>query len=478
MINWLLPSAPQQVDPASLFNQVFDSDRLLEVFLTRFSTSPTTGVDRQSGVQFGSSAKADLGTASKKCLVGDYRFAPFLEKLKVKSRDKRPRLIAIPIIRDRVVLHQLNKYLAFFFPDCVPKNIASTHIRRITEDLTVNGSPAIWVCTADIKDFYASVNRERLIALVAARIDHKPALRLLTHALATPTVPDGARSADHKRYLPDKGIPQGLAISNLLAAIYVEDVDRPMGKLGISYFRYVDDILMYGAEDRIKRARKSLGARLRHRGLSLHPLGPGSAKGHLEPLPVPFGYLGYYFKWPTVTVRDATVHRFITSMAAKFTEYVHGKQRRLDRHKYLTADRLAEIFLLELNEKISGAISEKKRYGWIAYYSQITDFSLLHHIDYVIAGFFARTPEFGNKAPNNLKKLSRAYFEIKFSPYGGYVRNYDAIVTRIEKLAFLVERGLMNPDETLTDEQIDTRFAAYKHRVLSEMQADEAATYQ
>src|SRR5207237_4378359 len=135
----------------------------------------------------------------------------------------------------------------------------------------------------------------------------------------------------------------------------------------------------------------------------------------------PFAYFEYYFKWPSVRIRETTVHRFIASIAAKFTDYSRGKQRRLDRHKYLTPQRLREIFLLELNEKISGAISQGKRYGWIAYYSQINDLKLLHHIDHVIAGFFTRIPEFGSKAPTGLKQMSRAYFEMKYSPHGGYV---------------------------------------------------------
>ena len=66
---------------------------------------------------------------------------------------------------------------------------------------------------------------------------------------------------------------------------------------------------------------------------------------------------------------------------------------------------------------------------------------------------------------------------MKFNPSGGYVRNYDLIVTRSEKLEFLVQRGRVGPGDALTDEQINERFDKYRLRVLSEMHADEGVLY-
>ncbi len=122
-------------------------------------------------------------------------------------------------------------------------------------------------------------------------------------------------------------------------------------------------------------------------------------------------------------------------------------------------------------------LARKKRYGWIAYFNQITDLTLLHRMDHSIASMFGRLPEFDHKAPNSLCKLSRAYYEMKFSPTGGYVRNYDVITNRAEKLAFLVERGQIGPDESLTDDEINDRYETYLHRVLSEMHGDEGVIY-
>ena len=467
------PSAP--VDIPSLFAELFKPSTLVDVFQEKFAESSTKGVDRINGFQFASRATAELTVASNKCLSGQYRFTPYLENLKTKGRGREPRLISIPSIRDRIVLHQLNKTLAAAFPDCIPRNIANTYVRTVAIDLETKTPKTTFVCGCDIKNFYDMIQRHRLLAILDKRLGCPLATELIRHALLTPVVPRNTRRNRRHSFKSEKGVPQGLSISNILAAIYLEEVDIEMKKFGIPYFRYVDDVLMYGKEVVVRKAHRSLVARLRRRGLALHALGSG--KSHLGPLTSPFGYLGYFFNWPEVTIRESTVERLLQSIAAKFSDYLHNKARRLARFKYLNEERLAEIFLLELNERISGAISERRRYGWIAYYSQINDLSLLHKLDSTVASMFCRLANFGNKAPAGLKKFSRSYFEIKFKPYGGYIRDYDSITTRAEKLAFLHERGRIDPTEALTELQINARFESYRRRILSEMHKDEGAVY-
>ena len=90
---------------------------------------------------------------------------------------------------------------------------------------------------------------------------------------------------------------------------------------------------------------------------------------------------------------------------------------------------------------------------------------------------FVRLADFHGKAPDELKRLSRAYFEMKFNSNGGYVRNYDKIVTRAQKLKFLIERGRVGPTEALTDDQINSRYETYVQHILAAMHADEGVAY-
>lgn len=467
--------AAKAIDDAALFAALFSPDILQAVFEAKFASSTGKGTDRLNGFQFAARSDHELTIASAKCLSAQYRFAPFMETLKTKGRDKLPRVIGVPTIRDRVVLHQLNRFLSALYPDRVPKNVASTYVRSIAADLQAKAGDDLWVCGTDIKTFYDSIQQDRLSRVLRKRVKFWPALRLIEHSLVTPTVPKNTRRHRHDDYRPKKGVPQGLAISNILASIYMEDVDKPMRAMGVTYYRYVDDVLIFGSKDAVQKSLKSLDTRLKYRGLALHDVASG--KTQFAKLSTPFGYLGYTFKWPAITVREATVERFLQSIAAKFSDYTHNKARRLEKFKYLTDSRVAEIFLMELNERLTGAISEKKRYGWIAYFNQITDLSLLHRLDKAIVGLFSRLADFKGIAPKDLRKLSRSYFEMKFNPEGGYVRNYDKIVTPAERVNFLVERGRIGPLEALTDEQVSDRYEKYVAHILSAMHSDEGVVY-
>jgi retron-type reverse transcriptase len=466
----------QGLDSVSLFENMFSVASLQAVFNERFSKSPAKGIDRINGFQFVSRSSAELTVASHKCLDGSFRFAPFLERLKLKGRGKAPRVIGIPIVRDRVVLHQLQKYLAIIFPERVPKNIASTYVRQISEAMQSLGQHSTWVCSTDIKTFYDSIQLERLNSVIAKKVKCRPALKLISHALKTPTVPKNTKKTHRYKFQHSEGVPQGLAISNILASIYMQEVDDVFKKLpDITYFRYVDDVLIYGRQDPVKKAYKSLKARLERRGLSLHSLTSG--KTQIASLASTFSYLGYTFSWPEITVRDSTIERFLQSIAEKLTEYKHNKLKRLERQKYLTKERLVEIFFMELNEKITGAISGNKRYGWIAYFNQITDMTLLYKMDQAILGMLGRMHEIGDQAPSTVKKLSRSYYEMKFNPKGGYIRNYDTITTSAQKIQFLAGRGRIDPDVQLTDKQIDEIYDEYLKAVLAAMHSDEGEIY-
>jgi retron-type reverse transcriptase len=462
------------ITQSELFRNLFSSDRLQESFETKYYRSSAKGLDRVSGMHFRRDAPLVLEWASKKCLSGNLKFTPYLEVLKPKGRGREPRVIGIPTIRDRVVLGHLHRFISAVFPEAVPAQISGAYVRAITDKLAV-APVGTWICGTDIKTFYDSIERDRLMEILAERIVVGEALALISRALHTPIVPKNTARSSRINFRENTGIPQGLAISNVLASIYMLPVDRPMMKLGVGYIRYVDDVLMHGTEVAVRAAHKSLSARLKRRGLSLHTA--ASPKTQIQPIGDAFEFLGYRFELPKVTVRDTTVERFLQAIAGRFSDFRNNKASRLLRFAYLTEDRLKDIFLSELNEKITGAISGNKRYGWIAYFSQINDHALLYRIDSTIASMFTRLSDFNHVAPTSLRRIARAFWEIKYRPNGNYILNYDKFETPLTQLQFLVERGRVNPKEILTDEQISVRFQAYVKVVLSDMQRDEGSVY-
>lgn len=459
-----------------LFAELFSAESLLETFNEKFIGSNAKGIDRLNGLQFSLRSAQELSITSSKCLNGTFRFSPYLEKLKSKGRGKSPRVISIPTVRDRVVLKQLNYFLCKVFPDFVPKSVASTYIRNLASDLSSTNSDLNFICSCDIEGFYDNILKDRLLKILSSRIKSQKALNLIVHSLLTPTTTSTTAKRKRKDFFSfEKGVPQGLSISNILASIYMSDVDISMKGMDVKYYRYVDDVLMYGEKECVLKAFSSIRRKLKLRGLSVHP--PSSPKTHLGYLNEEFGFLGYVFEGDEISVRDSTIEGFLQSIATRFSDFSHNKNRRLKRNSNLTIDDIKEVFVEELNDKLTGAISDNKRYGWVAYYSHINKLSILHKIDFVVREMFTRLSDFDFQAPNDIKRISRAFYEMKFNPQGGYVRNYDLIETFKQKADFLTSRGRIGPDERLTRKQIEERFESYKLKILSSMQADEGEFY-
>jgi len=462
------------IDLDVLYEVLFSPTALIKTYEDRHRDSNSRGLDRLNGSAFGSTSIAQLQIASRKCLNGSYKFTPYLESLKLKDRSSPPRMISIPTVRDRIILTQLNRFLRFAFKEESQLRLASEYVREVSDELRVLDPVTNWTAGLDVRRFYDTINRDRIGKLMRARLKDSAACNLILRAVATPTVPKNYKRRDIAKYRTETGVPQGLSISNSLAAIYMHEIDTPMQGLGVKYFRFVDDVLLVGSKEDTAKAAKSFAARARARGLSIHNI--GSEKGHHLPLSSQFSYLGYEFRMPLVTVRESTIERLLLALAAKITDFKYNKARTLARKPYLTEKTLRDAFLDELDERISGAISGNRRYGWIAYFSQISDESILHKIDSAIRKMLLRSNELKTHVPF-VKRFARSFFEIRFKPEAGYVRNYDRFKTVSQKLDFLVFRGEIGPAVALTEEQINERFDAYRDRQLSEMLADEAVIY-
>ncbi|MBD1838310.1 reverse transcriptase domain-containing protein [Coleofasciculus sp. FACHB-501] len=465
--------------PYQLLKSYFKIKSLKEIYNNKFSLSTTKGIDRLSGIQFIKQAKLQIKVINNKCLKGTYKFSPYLELLQSKGRGKAPRILAIPTIRDRVVLCALKEILFQIFPECVPRKLANTYVCEIKKFVDGRAPCEISLFRADIENFYGSIDREKLFIKLRKKIKSRKILTLLKRAVETPVVPNSYSRKDIRKYREQSqntGIPQGLAISNILASIYLHEFDNDIRQNSCVeiYYRYVDDILIFTKKDKIDEINMLIEENVRTLNLKLN-MDKTYKKGGEEE----FEYLGYRFELPKVTIRASTIERFIHSVVAKFSRYIHNREKNLNKLKRdnYNIEKLKEIFVSELNEKITGAISENRRYGWIFYFNAINDISVLYMIDNIIANLFKRLDDFGRVPPPNLKKLSRAFYEAKHNPKLGYIHNYNNYKTVEHKRDFLRERGRLERDKGYSEEEINELYENLKQRNLSELERDDALLY-
>lgn len=186
----------------------------------------------------------------------------------------------------------------------------------------------------DVRHFYESINRERILAKLTddARLSYQ-SLTLLQSLFNDPAIAAGT------------GLPRGLGISAVLSELYMKYFDLDFKKIaGVYYYaRFVDDIIVFCSNEASKElAWRYAGEELSKIGLqlnekksySLDPNQPGTE----------FTYLGYTFKKAgknlSVTIAQKKLNVIKTRLTKTFVRY--SKDHNFDllkmRIKFLTGN--------------------------------------------------------------------------------------------------------------------------------------------
>lgn len=453
--------------PHVIFKSLFQFKKIKKAYEDNISKKATRGIDKVGVKVFNRNKNQYFKIIYDKCNRGNYKFSPFVQKLQVKGKDRNPREISISTIRDRIVLYQLKEFLHEIFPECVNRKLPNNYIREIKELFECNDLDHFCYVKIDIKSFYDNIDHEILLNILKKRIKSKKILDLLIRSIKTPTVPINYKRIEKNEYKRKLGIAQGLSISNILANIYFKELDDKLKNLGAKYFRYVDDILIFIADTEPEPIKDMIEAELKKYKLEVNEQKTNChLAGHT------FEYLGYKLSLPKVSIRESNVERFITSIASKFALYAHNTESQLKKYSWLTREMQKQVLVEDLNERITGALSDNKRYGWLFYFVEINDIQLLHKLDSIISKFFAKFKDFNYSTPPLLKKLSKAYYKVKYDPYGGYIHNYAIYASLREKIKYLSNRGYLNPKGRYKKEDIEIIFNRIKRKRLTDLEND------
>lgn len=303
----------------TLIDKVFSPINLFAACRKVTGKGGSAGVDHQSAKDFEANSREELERLH--IALRDDSYVPQAVRRvwipKPGSNEQRP--LGVPTVRDRVVQTALLNVLEPIFDVTFSDNsfgfrrgrscqMALEHVESLLE------AGYVHVVDADLKGYFDTIPKDRLLAMVGEKISDRRVLRMVEMFLEQGVLEDLCE------WTPETGTPQGAVISPLLANIYLNPLDHLLKSAGFAMVRYADDfVILCKTSETAEHALTIVQSWVETNGLTLHP----TKTKIVDVREKSFDFLGYSFRGKFRFPRAKSLKKFKDSVRDK-TGRSHG----------------------------------------------------------------------------------------------------------------------------------------------------------
>jgi RNA-directed DNA polymerase len=371
LAEWINPTGARKVH--SLVDKVYQRKNLEMAWEKVKANRGSGGVDGQTLEAFAEQLDQQLDRLEGELKEDVYQPQPVRQvQIPKAGKPGEFRTLGIPTIYDRVCQQALlNRLDPIFEPVLDEANFGyrrglSTKdaMRKVWKEIDAGRE---WIVDADLKDFFGSVDHEKLLELVAQRIADGRVLRLIEAMLKAGSCGEG------QLFPSARGTPQGGVVSPLLSNILLTPFDQEMRRKGYQLTRYADDWVITCKSTTEARAALDAATRvLEQLGVRLNP-----RKTRIVHVQQGFDFLGYRIvrtkrkcKLPASMIRSKLNSKGLIAYPTD-----KSIRRFRDRVRALTR-RCAPLTIDDLIKELNPTLR-----GWGEYYKRAHVRTLFHKLD-------------------------------------------------------------------------------------------------
>lgn len=228
---------------SSMLEEILDYRNIQKALKQVERNKGAGGIDGMQTGELRSYLEANWQLLKQSILEGSYH-PQAVRKVEIPKPQGGMRMLGIPTVMDRLLQQALSQWLG---PKYEPEFSSNSYGFRPgfnAHQAVLQANKYLeegkeWIIEMDLEKFFDKVNHDKLMGLLAKRIEDKRTLKLIRSYLTSGMMEGGIVSQRIE------GTPQGSPVSPLLSNIILHELDKELQARGHSFVRYADDCSIY-----------------------------------------------------------------------------------------------------------------------------------------------------------------------------------------------------------------------------------------